>query len=103
MDPCECLDLLNSQALIGHILNFVNSQTECTDSHCFTRDEGPLSERLDPSSSLVTIGVAFVALIMLVVILPMNVRRRRRHTTDKKNGEGPNGRGNGGNGPNLAL
>lgn len=65
--------------------------------------EGPLSERLDPSSSLVTIGVAFVALIMLVVILPMNVRRRRRHTTDKKNGEGPNGRGNGGNGPNLAL
>lgn len=66
--------------------------------------DGLLSQRLDPSASFTTIGVAFVAMMVLAVMLPLNVRRRHRQSTNKKNEGGPNdGRGSGGNGPDLAL
>ena len=59
----------------------------------FVADLGDqLNGRIDPLASLPTIGVAIVALMVLMVLLPMNVRGRRNstRTSDQANKQNAN-------------
>ncbi|KAF7489387.1 hypothetical protein SSS_06729 [Sarcoptes scabiei] len=86
---CEYIQqMIDIRLLIRHILDLVNSQTDCAGDDCVTNQDG-LNEELrqitEPSTNL-SIGYMLLAFLLMIMIMPLQQPlRRQRPTANPRN------------------